>query len=101
MIEIFKGNTLLKVIEPTLPFNDGDELHIQVFELGATKTLYDNVIVINEEKSDVELEIPATKTKTFPCKNLILDITLNTKSGYVKTNQYKLIVKSRCIHGQD
>jgi hypothetical protein len=101
MIEIFKGNTLLKVIEPTLPFNVGDELHIKVFELGATKTLYDNVLVINEEKTDVELEIAANITKAFPCKNLILDITLITKSGYVKTNQYKLIVKSRCIHGQN
>lgn len=101
MIEIFKGNTLLKNIEPTLPFNNGDKLEVKVFELGASKTLYDGVINIDDVKYSVDLEIPASITKTFPCVNLILDITLITNSGYVHTNQYKLVVKSRCIHGQN
>jgi hypothetical protein len=100
MIEIFKGNTLLRTIETKQSFNKGDELHIKIFKLGADKPCYENVIEVPGEQSSVELEIPADVTKNFQCINLILDITLVTKSGYVKTNQYKLIVKSRCIHGQ-
>jgi hypothetical protein len=100
MIEIFKGDTLLKTIEPTLSFNDGDELHIKVFKLGASEPCYNNVIEVSGEQASVELEIPADVTKNFQCVNLILEIRLVTKSGYVKTNQYKLIVKSRCIHEQ-
>ena len=98
MIEIFKGETLLKTIEPTLPFNPGDELHIKVFKVGADSSCYSNVIEIKEEAATVELEIPAKITENFNCVNLILEIKLVTPSEYVKINQYKLIVKSRCIH---
>lgn len=100
MIEIFKGNTLLRTIETKQSFNKGDELHIKIFKLGADKPCYNNVIKVDEEQSSVELEIPADVTKNFQCINLILDITLITKSGYVQTHQYKLIVKSRCLNGQ-
>lgn len=101
MIEIFKGDTLLKTIEPNQNFNDGDSLQIKVFELGSDKIYYEGVINVDIPRMSVDLEIPANITKTFPCVKLILEIRLTTRSGYVKTNQYNLVVKSRCIHGQD
>ena len=98
MIEIFKGETLLKTIEPSLPFNPGDKLYIKVFKIGADKSCYSDIIEVNEESTSVELEIPAKITETFNCVNLILEVKLVTPSEYVKINQYKLTVKSRCIN---
>ena len=92
---IFKGNTLLKTIESDEKFSIGDKLDIKIFDEDDDKVYYNNIIIINNETNTIDLEIKPSITELFPCKILILQIKLIDITGYIKTNQYKLIVK-RC-----
>lgn len=92
---IFKGNTLLKTIECNENFSIGDKLDIKIYDEDDDKIYYSNQIIIKEETNTIDLEVKPSSTCLFPCKVLTLQITLEDISGYIKTNQYKLIVK-RC-----
>lgn len=92
---IFKGNTLLKTIECNENFSIGDKLDIKIFDEDDDKIYYSNQFINNEVTNTISLEIKPSITSMFPCKVLTLQITLEDITGYIKTNQYKLIVK-RC-----
>lgn len=92
---IFKGNTLLKTIECNENFSKGDKLDIKIYDEDDDKIYYSNQIIIKDEINTVDLEINPSTTGLFPCKVLVLQIKLIGVTGYIKTNQYKLIVK-RC-----
>lgn len=99
-MELFRGDSLIKkIISDDYEFRIGDKIHIAVLENAySNRYLWENLVEIASENSEINFEISPDYTKKFPVARLLLEIELTTVDGIVQTNQYELNVKADGIY---
>lgn len=96
----FRGDTFYKKITaPGYTFQKGDILRVAILnDAVSCYKLYENEIIVDEEKDAIIIEISKTEMAKLPTGILILEFEL-TYSGIVKTEQFELEIKADGIRG--
>ena len=91
----FRGDTFYKQITaPGYTFQKDDILRVAILsDTVSGNKLYENEIVVDEEKDAIIVEISKTKMAELPLGILVLEFEL-TYSGIVKTEQFELEIKA-------
>lgn len=98
-MELYRGDSFIKKIVSNYTFQIGDKIHIAVLKNAYSREyLHEQEVEIQSEGNEFIIEILPSKTSKFPNEKLLLEIELTTVNGFVKTEQYDLIVKADGIY---
>lgn len=95
MFETFRGDTFSKKVSiEGYTLQPDDIIHVAILLSSMGGIIYDSVEKIITETDNYVISIPATETEKLIPGVLTLEIELTYGDGFVKTQQYELIVKA-------